>query len=160
MLLQYAANAGKTSTRYIEKVGMDWAEEEIFTHQKAEEKLRKIAENAKAWRVVEQTLGIAHRSPTAKEETLAAAWVNDWGFSPALLREAYERCVDTKGQLSLSYMNGILSRWHEQGITTLQQAQEEKLRKAAARKQESAAKSTYDIDEFERSGAFDHFNGE
>ena len=48
-------------------------------------------------------------------------------------------------------MNGILSRWHEQGITTLQQAQEEKLRKAAARKQESAAKSTYDIDEFERS---------
>lgn len=160
MLLQYAANAGKTSTRYIEKVGMDWAEEEIFTHQKAEEKLRKIAENAKAWRVVEQTLGIAHRSPTAKEETLAAAWVNDWGFSPALLREAYERCVDTKGQLSLSYMNGILSRWHEQGITTLQQAQEEKLRKAAVRKQESAAKSTYDIDEFERSGAFDHFNGE
>ena len=63
---------------------MDWAEEEIFTHLKAEEKLRKIAENAKAWRVVEQTLGIAHRSPLPKKKTLAAAWVNDWGFSPAL----------------------------------------------------------------------------
>lgn len=160
MLLQYAASAGKTSTRYIEKVGMDWAEEEIFSHQKAEEKLRRIAENAKAWHVVEQTLGIAHRSPTAKEETLAAIWVNDWGFAPILLREAYERCVDTKGQLNLSYMNGILTRWHEQGITTLQQAQEEKLRKAAARKQEASAKSTYNIEEFERSGAFDHFNGE
>lgn len=160
MLLQYAASAGKTSTRYIEKVGMDWAEEEIFSHQKAEDKLRRIAENAQAWHVVEQTLGIAHRSPTAKEETLAAVWVNDWRFSPALIREAYERCVDTKGQLSLNYMNGILTRWHEQGISTLPQAQEEKTRKAAARKQEAAAKSTYNIDEYERSGAFDHFNGE
>lgn len=160
MLLQYAASAGKTSTRYIEKVGMDWAEEEIFSHQKAEDKLRRIAENAKAWHVVEQTLGIAHRSPTSKEESLAAVWVNDWQFSPVLIREAYERCVDTKGQLSLSYMNGILTRWHEQGITTLQQAQEEKTRKVAARKQEIAAKSTYNIDEYERSGAFDHFNGE
>ena len=160
MLLQYAASVGKTNTRYIEKVGMDWAEEEIFSHQKAEDKLRRIAENTKAWHVVEQTLGISQRSPTSKEETLAATWVNDWRFSPALIREAYERCVDTKGQLSLSYMNGILSRWHEQGISTLQQAQEEKSRKVAARKQEAAAKSTYSIEEYERSGAFDHFNGE
>ncbi|WP_242846293.1 DnaD domain protein [Anaeromassilibacillus senegalensis] len=159
MLLQYAASAGKTSTRYIEKVGMDWAEEEIFTHEKAEEKLRRIAENAKAWHVVEQSLGITKRSPTAKEESFAAAWVNDWHFSAAMIRQAYERCVDTKGQLSLSYMNGILTRWHDQGIGTVQQAEEEKAKKLAARKQESARKSTYNIDEYERSGAFDTFDG-
>ena len=82
MLLQYAANAGKTSTRYIEKVGMDWAEEEIFTHQKAEEKLRKIAENAKAWRVVEQTLGIAHRSPLPKKKPLPLHGSTTGAFPP------------------------------------------------------------------------------
>lgn len=159
MLLQYTASVGKTNMRYIERVGMDWAEEEIFSHERAEDKLRRIAENTKAWHLVEQALGLAKRSPSAKEEAFANRWVNEWHFSSSMIREAYERCVNTKGQLSFSYMNGIMMRWNAQGITTLQQAQEEQAKKASAQKKEKQHDLTYDIEEYERSGAFDHFDG-
>jgi DnaD and phage-associated domain len=157
MLLQYVVSIGKANTRYIEKVAMNWADEEIFTHEKAEEKLRRLAENGAAWHTVEQAAGIPHRAPTSKEEEFAARWVSDWRFAPTMIHEAYERNVDATGKFSPSYMNKILERWHRDGIATLQQAQQEKLERASARST-SPRKTTYDIAEYERSGIFDNFD--
>ncbi len=39
-------------------------------------------------------------------------------FTTDMIREAYERCVNATGKLSLHYMNKILERWHKAGITT------------------------------------------
>jgi len=158
MLLQYVVSVGKANTRYIEKVAMNWADEEIFTHAKAEEKLRRLAENNKAWRTVEQTVGIPHRAPSAKEEALAATWVAQWKSTPALIHEAYERSVDATGKFSPSYMDKILERWHKDGVTTLEQAHKEKETRASARKGDKPSNVTYDIGEYERSGAFDNFD--
>ena len=33
-----------------------------------------------------------------------------------MLREAYERCVDSKGSCDFRYINGILKRWNSSGI--------------------------------------------
>ncbi len=159
MLLQYVVSVGKANTRYIEKVAMNWADEEIFTHEKAEEKLRRLAENSQAWRTVEQAIGTPHRAPSSKEEALAATWVAEWHFTLALIHEAYERSVDATGKFSPSYMNKILERWHRDGIATLEQAHKEKEERASARRGEkSPSAATYDIAEFERSGVFDNFD--
>lgn len=159
MLLQYVVSIGKANTRYIEKVAMNWADEEIFTHEKAEEKLRRLAENSNAWRVVEQAVDTPHRAPSSKEEAFAAMWVAQWKFIPALIHEAYERSVDATGKFSPSYMHKILERWHRDGITTLVQAQKEKEERASARKGDKPSKTTtYDIIEYERSGVFDNFD--
>jgi DnaD/phage-associated family protein len=160
MLLQYVVSVGKANTRYIEKVAMNWADEEIFTHEKAEAKLRRLAENGKAWRSVEQAIGMQHRSPSTKEEAAAAVWITEWHFGPALIHEAYDRSVDSTGKFSPAYMNRILERWHKDGVTTLVQAQKEKDERSSARKSEKAPKaaSTYDIKEYERSGVFDNFD--
>ena len=158
MLLQYTVSVGKANTRYIEKVAMNWADEEINTHEKAEEKIRSLNERTRAWGTVEQTLGIAHRSPTKQETELAARWVLEWRFSPDMIREAYERCVNQTGKLSMKYMNRILERWQKEGIFTLRQAQQEKEEKAAAARRDQESRVSYDIDSFERSGAFDSFH--
>lgn len=159
MLLQYVVSIGKANTRYIEKVAMNWADEEIFTHEKAEEKLRRLAESSNSWRAVEQAIGIPHRAPSSKEEAFAAMWVAQWDFTPALIHEAYERNVDATGKFSPSYMHKILERWHRDGITTLVQAQKEKEERASARKGDKPSKATtYDIIEYERSGVFDNFD--
>lgn len=158
MLLQYVVSIGRANTRYIEKVAMNWADEEIFTHEKAEEKLRRLSENSAAWRTVEQAVGIVHRAPTSKEEEFAAKWVNEWRFTTPMIHEAYERNVDATGKFSPSYMHKILERWHKDGISTLQQAQQEKQERASARSSKPAAKTTYDIAEYERSGVFDNFD--
>lgn len=159
MLLQYVVSIGKANTRYIEKVAMNWADEEIFTHEKAEEKLRRLAESNKAWHLVEQAVGIPHRSPSTKEEAAATVWVNDWGFNIAMIHEAYERSVDSTGKFSIPYMNRILERWHKEGIKTLEQAKKEKEERAASRKnEEKNAKNknvTFDIEEYERTSMYD-----
>lgn len=157
MLLQYVVSVGKSNSRYIEKTAMNWADEEIFTHEKAEEKLRRLAENGEAWHTVEQSVGIPHRSPTSKEQEFASKWVSDWHFTTAMIHEAYERNVDATGKFSPNYMNKILERWHKDGIATLQQAQQEKLERASARSK-APSKTTYDITEYERSGVFDNFD--
>lgn len=158
MLLQYAVSIGKPNMRYIEKIAMNWADEEINTHEKAEDKLRRLDESRKAWHVIEQAVGIAPRAPSSKEQSLASVWVNDWRFSPALIHEAYERGVDNTGKFSMSYMNKILERWNKEGISTLEQAQKDKENRAAARKSDKPQKSTYDIEEYERSNVFDNFD--
>ncbi|QEY34530.1 DnaD domain protein [Caproiciproducens galactitolivorans] len=158
MLLQYAVSIGKANSRYIEKVAMNWADEEIFTHEKAEEKLRRLDESKKAWHAVEQAIGIMHRAPSSKEQAFASVWINEWKFNTALIHEAYERSVDNTGKFSPSYMNKILERWHKEGISTLEQAQKDKEERAAARKGGRKPITTYDIEEYERSGVFDNFD--
>ena len=158
MLLQYVVSIGKANTRYIEKVAMNWADEEIVTHDKAEEKLRQLDENRKAWRTVEQAVGIVHRSPTTKEQNFANIWVNEWHFDIALIHEAYERGVDNTGKFAPSYMNKILERWAKQGISTLEQAQKDKEDRIASHKSKSTKKTTYDIGLYENSDVFDSFN--
>ena len=39
MLLAYVKSIGKANSNYIEAVAKNWSAEEIFTHEKAEEKL-------------------------------------------------------------------------------------------------------------------------
>lgn len=163
MLLQYAASIGKANMRYIEKAAMNWADEEINTHEKAEEKLRLLAENQKAWRTVEQSIGIPHRVPSKNEEAFASVWINEWKFSPEMIREAYDRNIDgAEGKYKPGYMNSILKRWHEEGITTTKQAADEKIEHASARKSARAGKEkakeknlTFDIDEYERTSIYD-----
>lgn len=154
MLLQYSAGIGKANMRYIEKTAINWAEEEIFTHEKAEQKLRSLDEAARCWRTVESVLGTGRRAPTRSESDLAVRWIRDWNFSREMIREAYERCVNRTGKIHLPYMNKILERWRSQGITTLAQAQEEQNRK---NEQQQSSRVSYDIDSFENSGAFDDF---
>lgn len=158
MLLQYAQSIGRANMRYIEKTAMNWADEGILTHEKAEEKLQRLAECREAWHTVEQAVGIPHRAPSDKEQTFASVWVTEWKFSPAMIREAYDRSVDNTGKFSTSYMNKILERWHKNGITTTRQAEEDKLARAAARRSKRSETLSQDLDAFERSGVFDNFD--
>ena len=155
MLLQYAASIGKANMRYIEKAAMNWADEEILTHEKAEEKLQKLAESRQAWHTVEQALGIPHRAPSTKEEAFAEQWVAGWKFGPDMLREAYDRAVDATGKFSASYMNRILERWNRAGIKTVKQAAEERMEHAAAKDRGKGKNLTFDIDEYERTSIYD-----
>jgi DnaD/phage-associated family protein len=163
MLMQYAVSIGKANMRYIEKVAMNWADEEVNTHEKAEERLRLLAENQKAWRTVEQAIGISHRAPSKREASSAPVWVNEWKFSPEMIREAYDRTIDGTGKYQPVYMNSILERWHEAGISTPKQAADDRIERTASHKsgRSRSAKSekgkdlTFDIDEYERTSIYD-----
>ncbi len=145
-LLTYVKSIHKDNTSYIEAVAKNWANEEINTLEKANAKIEQLSTIAKSWRHIEKVLGINHRSPSAKEEQYTYLWMHQWNFTPDMIRQAYERCVDATGKLSLHYMNKILERWYKANIITQQQAQAEE----KVSKQQEKQKPTYDLDEFEK----------
>lgn len=154
MILQYAAGEGKTAMRYIERVGADWASEDIDSVEKAEEKLRAIAGTKDAWGKASRIFGLnSAGSPTKTQLECAGRWVNEWKYQEDMLRLAYETCVDTKGEYSLKYIDGIIKRWHSAGIMVPQDVENAKKPKKKEPLQKRG--TSYDIDELESLSMFD-----
>ena len=149
MLLQYAFSIGKANMRYIEKMAISWADEEITNLDRAEKKIKQLTSGREAARLVQRTLGTDEHSPTEKEIAFADKWINTLKFTPEMVRKAYETCVDAKGKYIPKYVNSILERWHSAGITTVEQADEEKNTRQSKSKPNEKYNATYDISEFE-----------
>ncbi len=154
MLLQYAFSIGKANMRYIEKMAISWADDEITTLERAEKKIQNLTSSRNAAKLVQRIIGLDEHSPTEKETAYAESWVNVWKFTPDIIREAYERCVDAKGKYIPKYINTVLERWHNAGIKTLEQVKNEQLNSKKSKAQESYS-ATYDISEYESTSVLD-----
>lgn len=153
MLVEYCHEIGKAGISYIETTGIGWVNEEINTIEQVDAKIKRLRLARSAWGRIRSLLDIAERAPTKKEQEFASSWINEWMMPDELITLAYERCVDSKGKLNMSYMNGILSNWHKNGILTAEQARSESApegKPAAKSKSTSGMYSaTYDKDEIE-----------
>ncbi len=165
MLLQYCADNNKGTMRFVEKIGIEWGSEGINTVSLAEEKIRTVTETYSYFNKVASTFGMKNvGSPTKKQLTLANQWVGTWSFSDDMLRLAYERCVDTKGELNMDYINGILKKWYMAGWknpddVTADSAEASKKKPVAKTvkksKQTLETDASYDIEAYEKKSIFD-----
>ena len=159
MLMEHCVQIDKGNMRYIEKTGIQWASDGVTTIGLAEEKIKRYSESSVAWNTVAVVFGLQQSgTPTKKQMEFADVWINIWKFTEDMLRLAYERCVDTKGQLSLSYVNGILRRWFEQGFRNPDEVLQADKARPKSKKQGSASASdapSYDLDEYEKKSIFD-----
>ncbi len=118
MLIQYCVSIGKGNMRSVEKIGIEWADDGIYTLEAADNKIRQIRQTSKNFSIISSVFGLKNiGSPTKKQLEYGDKWVGEWKFSPEMLREAYERCVDSKGTMNLRYIDGILKRWYADGIS-------------------------------------------
>ena len=123
-----AKKLGKTrmpSLRTIEKEAYEWAEKGIDTMEEAAAYTQQ--QNLRFSRVgrIMEILQIRGRNLTAPEKRYIKQWL-EMGFEEDLIGLAYERsCVNTGG-LAWPYMNKILTSWHEQGLHTARQIQDER----------------------------------
>lgn len=159
MLLQFAVGEGKPAMRYIEKVAVSWADEEIDTIEKAEGKIRAIKKTKDAWSKVARTFGLqSPGSATQKQLECADRWINQWNYSAEMLRIAYETCVDTKGEYNLKYIDGIIKRWHTAGIFTPDDVSQAAATGVSRGKKKEGAKrkASYDLEELENMDIFDY----
>ena len=160
MLIQHCVDIGKGNMRYIEKTGIAWASEGIDTVSLADEKIKNYSNSTSAWNTVAAVFGMRiSGTPTKKQLEFADRWLNEWLFSESMLRFAYERCVDSKGEVSLSYINGILRRWKEASLKTTEDVLKhdesvsvQKTKKADKSQSQSAS---YDLDAYEKKSIFD-----
>lgn len=155
MLLQYAFSIGKGNMRYIEKMAISWAEEEITTLEAADRKIRGLTGGRNAAKRLQRILGQDEHSPTEKEIQFAELWLNQWKFSDEMIRAAYEVCVDAKGKYIPKYTGSVLENWYHAGYREPSQI----------KKQQTAHKNTkapigyeaaYDIAEYESTSVLDY----
>ncbi len=119
MLVEYAVSEGKPNISFIEATALEWLDAEVSSLAEAEAQIEERSRKKTAWGMIESAFGIERRMPSPKELEYAKKWIIDWHFSREMLKEAYNRCVDQKAKLSLSYINGILERWYKDGVTSL-----------------------------------------
>ncbi len=154
MLLQYAFSVGKGNMRYIEKMAISWAEEEITTLEAAEKKIKRLTGGRNAAVRVQRIIGAEEHSPTEKEMAMADQWINQWHFSDEMIRAAYEVCVDAKGKYIPKYTGSILENWFHSGIREPSQIRQQTASKKAA-KAKVGYEATYDISEYESTSILD-----
>lgn len=157
MILQYAVSEHK-GMRYIEKLGLNWASEGIDTLEKADEKIKEINRTKDAWTKVSRIFGISNMgTPTKKQLECASRWLYTWGYSTEMIREAYETCVNKKGEYNLSYIDGIIKKWQKDAIFTITDLENSKNTKMLNKTKKATPEkaSSYDIDAYESFSIFD-----
>ena len=155
MLIHYCASIDKGNIRTIENIGVQWANDGIYSLEAAENKIEQIQKTTANFSVVSKAFGLKNvGSPTKKQLEYGDKWISEWKFSPEMLREAYERCVDTKGTMNLRYIDGILKRWHAGNVHTIDELN--KYEKSVNKPSQKQA-SSYDISEFEKINLLEDF---
>ena len=155
MILQYAVSNGK-GMRYIEKMGIDWGEEEIFTVEMAEEKLRKLEENKKYAYIVQRLFNQSNHIPTKNEEERATRWFKDYNFSEEIIKYAYDLCMDSLGKYQANYIDKILVRWHNNNLKSIDEINKYNNAHTKQQKRKEKDEISYDIEEYEKYDIFDN----
>lgn len=105
----------RPTLRQIEKEGYTWARLGIDTQTAAVAYLKKYTERQGAIPQYMRALGLGERMPVASEEKYLIAW-QEMGFPPETVALAYDKTVLKCHELKWPYCNGILKRWHQNGV--------------------------------------------
>ena len=106
----------------IRREAFRWAREGVDTAEAAEEYLQRLSRLRGQEGEVARLLDLPQRPLVEREQKYIAAWL-EMGFDSGALRLAYEKTVMGAASKSMDwrYMNGILRRWHEKGLHTVEQ---------------------------------------
>lgn len=163
MVVEYCISINKPNLRTIERIGVQWADEGVEDVLQAEQKITEARQSSRDFSKVASVFGIhIAGTPTAKQLAYASKWVSQWKFSDEMLREAYERCLDTKGEMKFPYIDGILKRWYNENVKNISEIENNpisKRKQTFSKSQPKAAKldqkPSYDIEELEKRSFFD-----
>ena len=108
--------------KQIEKEGYTWARMGIDSQLEAAEYLKKYAQRQGMLPELMRVLQLGDRLPSASEEKYLTAW-QEMGFGPEAVALAYDKTVLKCHELKWPYCNGILKRWHEAGLHTVEEIQ-------------------------------------
>lgn len=115
VLLEYCVSLGKTSMRYIEKVAISWADQEINTLRRANKFVNKQNERQCYLSNLKKILQINDRDFTEYELKYIDEWTSTLKASEEEIKKAYELTIINTAKLSFPYMNTILKSWNEKG---------------------------------------------
>ncbi|MBQ6267803.1 MAG: DnaD domain protein [Clostridia bacterium] len=151
MLIEYCVSVGKTNYSYLAAVGADWGAREIDTLERAAEQIEALRSANSLWSGIARAAGLKNPRPTPKQADFLHRWQSEWGFDEAMILLAYEEMAEHTGKLSFTYMDKVLQRWHNEGLSTPAAVKAAAQARHAAQQtagQNAAQTASYDIDAF------------
>ncbi len=115
LLIEYCVSNNHRNMKYIEKVALDWTENNIKSIEKAEYRIETF--NKKYFAVM-KAFGIGDRNPSIKQISYIKKWTTTYNLSMELIIEACNRTIDKINQPQFSYADAILSFWHKNNVKT------------------------------------------
>lgn len=140
MLIAYCCSVGRGNMAKIEKIALDWHEKNITTHEQAENEILAMQKAFSFEGKVQSRLKLQSKL-TASQKKYIGDWAN-MDVTVDMVELAYDKTVDGIGKPSFNYMDKILRKWHENGITNADEAALFDERTKPVRKQEKAVRAT------------------
>lgn len=152
MLLEYCISMDKRSIKYIEKVAITWHENNITTIDEAQAYISRAAKKDDFTTNLRKLFGITDRNLSKTENLYLESWRDELKMSEDMVGLAYEYCIIATNKLSFPYINTILKRWAEQGITTIPEAEKdhEQFKQNTVSSNDTAMTPTDNISEIEK----------
>lgn len=114
-----AYGAGRRPTlRQIEKEGYLWHRRGIDSIPRANAYLKTYHQRQGVLPAYMRALQLGERNPAPSEEKYLTEWM-DMGFSPEVVALAYDRTMLRCHELKWGYLGGILKKWYEKGLKTV-----------------------------------------
>lgn len=159
-ILAYCSERGKKTMRYAEKLAISFYDEDITTSEAVYDKIKNIEKNSIVTEQIKKLFGVGERALSSTEKKLFERWVSEYGYDIDIIRRAYDITIDNAHEPEPKYTNGVLTKWYEAGIKTLDDIDKyEEQRKAdyaavqtkptrTRKKPEPEREKSYDIDAF------------
>ena len=125
LLLEYCVSKDKRSMSFIEKTAIQWHKNGVTTLGAVDKFISGEKEKESYIGTLKKLFNFGDRKLSKSEEDTLNKWRTDYGMDEEMVSLAYEYCLDAIHQLSFPYMDKILSRWKELGITTVDAAEKD-----------------------------------
>jgi DnaD/phage-associated family protein len=137
-LLTCCVERGKNNIRYIEQTAISWADEGIDTLEKA---TRHVLLSDNIYKEIMAAFGIYSKYPATSQKTHFDRWLKDFRMPVPVILEAIDKAVLSQTDPTIPYVNGILKKWNDLGIHTLEDAKKDSEAFIASKKSKPKAAS-------------------
>lgn len=117
VLFTYCIENGKNNLNYIEKVAIDWSENNIDTLEKVEA-YRNMYNND--FKKIMRFFGIFGTTPIKEQEDYMKIWILEYKMPLNVIEQACTKTVMKLGNPSFKYAHSILKSWYDKGIKSLE----------------------------------------
>ena len=152
-IVTHCSLAGKTQMSYIKNTAVGIHNDGVVTYKELENYFKAKEEYHNLENAVKRIIGAGDRALTGSEKKLIEKWDSEYKVDEEMLTLAYERTISLIAKPSIPYMSKILESWHNEGISTAEEARAnlEKLghkfkQEKENEKAERARKAGFDID--------------
>lgn len=143
-MLSYLNSIGKTSSSEITKLAKYWAENDITTHEAANEYIDRMNDANKVFEALKKRFGLGHERPSTKQAQFISDWISA-GYSETLIIKAYDEMVNNTERPSFAYVNKVLINWDRQGLHTTDEV-DAAAEKKTAPTSKKGKRASYDIE--------------